>query len=212
MSRAKSRFTLVTGDEVFVAQNGPIAALVRYLAYFADDEQVHRAPVVSAFDLLYKEFDQSLARLNAKLRPADSRYKSEQILAQVLREAISEDSGRALTFHTQIALNQVASSSNPVLTERERAFMAHRASCDFVLYFKVGKTPLGVIEVDGASHDRPDQVARDALKNSILEKSHIPLLRLRTVESRIKEKVVDFLAQWTSNVSRSGRQSIAKVP
>jgi len=200
VSRAKNRFTLVTGDEVFAANNGPIAALVRYIIYYADDGQVHRAPVVSAFDLLYKEYDQSLARLDAKLRPADSRYKSEQILAQVLREAMSEASGRALTFHTQIALNQVASSSNPALTERERAFMAHRASCDFVLYFKVGKMPLGVIEVDGASHDRPDQAERDALKNSILEKSHIPLLRLRTVESRIKERVAEFLTQWTRNV------------
>jgi RecA/RadA recombinase len=201
VSRAKSRFTLVTGDEVFVANNGPIAALVRYVTYYADDGQVHRARVVSAFDLLYKEYDQSLARLNAKLRPADSSYKSEQILAQVLREAMSETSGRALTFHTQIALNQVASSSNPALTDRERAFMAHHASCDFVLYFKVGKMPLGVIEVDGASHERPDQAERDALKNSILEKSHIPLLRLRTVESHIEERVAKFLAQWTGNIS-----------
>lgn len=200
VSRAKTRFTLVTGDEVFAANNGPIAALVRYVTYYADEEQIHRAPVVSAFDLLYKEYDQSLARLNAKLRPADSRFKSEQILAQVLREAVSEASGRALTFHTQIALNQVVSLSNPTLTDRERAFMANRASCDFVLYFKVGKMPLGVIEVDGASHGRPDQAGRDALKNSILEKSHIPLLRLRTVESRIEERVAAFLAQWTRKV------------
>lgn len=201
VSRAKNRFTLVTGDEVFAANNGPIAALMRYVTYYADNEQIRRAPVVSAFDLLYKEYDQSLARLNAKLRPADSRYKSEQILAQVLREAMSEASARALTFHTQIALNQVVSSLSPIFTERERQFMAHHASCDFVLYFKVGKVPLGVIEVDGASHDRPDQAERDALKNSILEKSNIQLLRLRTVESRIEERVATFLSQWARKVS-----------
>ncbi|HET7863901.1 MAG TPA: AAA domain-containing protein, partial [Burkholderiaceae bacterium] len=201
VSRARNRFTLVTGDKVFTANNGPIAALVRYMTYYADDEQVHRAPVVSAFDLLYKEYDQSLARLNARLRPADSRYKSEQILAQVLRDEMLKASGRALTFHTQVALNQVASSGNHALTERERSFMAHRASCDFVLYFKVGKTPLGVIEVDGGSHDRAEQAERDALKNSILEKSRIPLLRLRTIESRIEERVATFLARWTHGVS-----------
>lgn len=201
VSRAKNRFTLVTGDEVFTAKNGPIAALVRYITYYADEGQVYRAPVVSAFDLLYKEYDQSLARLNAKLRTTDSRYKSEQIVAQVLREAMSQASGQTLTFHSQIALDQVASLSNPALTEREREFMAQRASCDFVLYFKVGKMPLGVIEVDGASHDRPDQAERDALKNSILEKSHIPLLRLKTVESHIKKRVVAFLNQWTGGVS-----------
>ena len=197
VSRAKHRFTLVTGDEVFTAKNGHIAALMRYVTYYAQDEQIVRAPVVSAFDLLYREYDQSLARLNVRLRSEDSRYKSEQIAAQLLREALSAPSCQALMYHDQVKLDQVASPNNPDLTQSERAFMA-RASCDFVLYFKVGKTPLGVIEVDGGSHDRPDQAVRDALKNGILAKSDIPILRLRTVESRIEERIADFIAQWTS--------------
>ncbi|PCE21542.1 AAA domain-containing protein [Burkholderia ubonensis] len=205
VSRAKSRFTLVTGDEVFTANNGHIAALMRYVEYYAQDEQIVRAPVVSAFDLLYKEYDQSLARLNARLRPEDSRYKSEQIVAQVLRDALSDASCQAITFHTQIPLDQVASSTNSALTARELAFMRNRASCDFVLYFKVGKTPLGVIEVDGGSHDRPEQAARDDLKNSILAKSDLPILRLRTVESGIEEKVAGFLAAWARTTSNEGR-------
>ena len=204
VSRAKSRFTLVTGDEVFTANNGHIAALIRYVEYYAQGEQIVRAPVVSAFDLLYKEYDQSLARLNARLRSEDSRYKSEQIVAQVLREALSDASCQALTFHVQIALDQVASSTNPALTARELAFMRNRASCDFVLYFKVGKTPLGVIEVDGGSHDRPEQGARDALKNSILAKSNLPILRLRTVESGIEGKVAGFLAAWARTTANGG--------
>jgi very-short-patch-repair endonuclease len=79
--------------------------------------------------------------------------------------------------------------------------MRNGASCDFVLYFKVGKMPLGVIEVDGGSHDKPEQAERDALKNNILEKSNVPLLRLRTVESRIEDKVAQFLANWASHAS-----------
>lgn len=197
VSRAKHRFTLVTGDEVFTGNNGHIAALMRYVTYYAQDEQIVRAPVVSAFDLLYREFDQSLARLDARLRPEDSRYKSERIAAQLLREALSAPAYQSLMYHTQIKLDQVASPSNPDWTERERAFMA-RASCDFVIYFKVGKTPVGVIEVDGGSHDRPDQAARDDLKNGILSKSNIPILRLRTVESRIAERIRDFIEQWAS--------------
>ncbi len=195
VSRAKHRFTLVTGDEVFTGNNGHIAALMRYVAYYAQDEQIVRAPVVSAFDLLYREYDRSLARLNARLRSEDSRYRSEQIAAQLLREALSDPSCQALQCHDQVKLDQIASPSNPNLTQRERAFMA-RASCDFVIYFKVGKTPLGVIEVDGGSHDQPDQAARDALKNTILAKSGIPILRLRTTESRIEERIADFIAQW----------------
>ncbi|MBS0451276.1 MAG: DUF2726 domain-containing protein [Proteobacteria bacterium] len=196
VSRAKNRFTLVTGDEVFAANNGHIAALIRYIEYYAADEQIVRAPVVSAFDLLYKEYDRSLARLNGRLRSEDSQYMSEQIVAQVLREALSDASCQALTFHTQIALDQVASPVNPRLTPQELTFMRNRASCDFVLYFKVGKVPLGVIEVDGGSHESSEQVTRDALKNSILAKSSLPILRLRTVEGGIEEKIARFLSKF----------------
>ncbi|WP_229653084.1 DEAD/DEAH box helicase, partial [Burkholderia cenocepacia] len=109
VSRAKRKFTLVTGDDVFAATNGHIAALIRHIEYYANEKQIHRAPVVSAFDLLYKEYDASLERLNARLRPADSRYKSEQIVAQILREVLSGDAYRAMTFHSQIALIQLVS-------------------------------------------------------------------------------------------------------
>jgi len=199
VSRARNRFTLVTGDDVFTANNGHIAALVRYIEYYAEQGQLHRAPVISAFDLLYKEFDQSLERLNARLRPKDSSFKSEQIVAQLLRETLAQDACRSMMFHTQIELIQLVSIANEILTARELAFMKNKASCDFVLYFKVGKKPLGVIEVDGGSHDEPGQAERDALKNSILQKSDIPLLRLRTIESHIEERLAAFLAQWGSS-------------
>lgn len=195
VSRAKHRFTLVTGDEVFTENNGHIAALIRYISYYAQDEQIVRAPVVSAFDLLYHEYDQSLARLNARLRPEDSRYKSEQIVAQLLREVLSAPACQALKYHTQIRLEKLASPTNSDWTETQRAFM-RRASCDFVLYFKVGKTPIGVIEVDGGYHDHPVQAARDIMKNEILNKCRIPILRLRTVDSGIKQRIGSFIGQW----------------
>ncbi|MBD9619246.1 DUF2726 domain-containing protein [Pseudomonas sp. ATCC 43928] len=197
VSRAKHRFTLVSGDEVFTDNNGHIAALIRYISYYAQDDQIVRAPVVSAFDLLYREYDQSLARLDARLRPEDSRYKSEQIVAQLLREALSAPACQALKYHTQIQLDKLASPGSLDWTEPQRAFM-RRASCDFVIYFKVGKKPIGVIEVDGGYHDRPVQAARDAMKNEILARSGIPILRLRTVESDIERRVGDFIGQWAS--------------
>lgn len=201
VSRAKNRFTLITGDEVFTANNRHIAALVRYIEYYAEEAQLHRAPVISAFDLLYKEYDQSLERLNGRLNKSDSEYKSEQIVAQILREILGQDGYQGITFYPQISLNQLASTTNRSLTPRELEFMGNGASCDFVLYFKVGKKPLGVVEVDGGSHDEQEQTERDALKNSILRKSEIPLLRLRTIESRIEEKVAEFLAQWAVGTS-----------
>lgn len=202
VSRAKHRFVLTTGDKVFAKGNGHIAALVRYMDYYAGPDQVTRASVVSAFDLLYTEYDESLERLAAKLRPQDSFYKSEQIVAQLLREVLSATSFSALKVHSQIKLNQLASPASDLLTNRERSFINNRASCDFVIYFRLGKTPLGVIEVDGGMHDEPEQMMRDALKNSILEKVGLPLLRLRTVQGLIKERIAAFLASWADGVAK----------
>ncbi|GLQ07602.1 helicase [Sneathiella chinensis] len=193
VSRAKNRFTLVTGDDVFAAGNGHISALVRYIEYYADKKHVHRAPVVSAFDLLYQEYDQSLERLNARLRSRDSRYKSEQIVARLLRDVLSGTGYQGITFHCQIALIQLASLANEGLTAREREFMRNGASCDFVLYYKVGKAPLAVIEVDGGSHEAALQAERDNLKDSILVKSGIPMLRLQSVESHVEETIEAFI-------------------
>lgn len=194
VSRAQKQFTLVTGDDVFTAANGPVAALIRYIEYYASEgEQLHRSPVVSAFDLLYKEYDQSLEKLRSRLRPSDSQFKSEQIVAAILREQLSQWSKLAITFHTQIALNQLVSPGTEALTDNERGFMKGRSRCDFVLYFKVGKKPLAVIEVDGGAHEKSQQKQWDALKDSILEKGGLPLLRLKTVESHIEKKVDEFL-------------------
>ena len=87
VSRAKNKFTLVTGNDVF-KKNKYIAALIRYMKYYASDE-VYDSPVISAFDLLYDEYDESLKALEAKLNPKDSKFRSEQIASALLREILN---------------------------------------------------------------------------------------------------------------------------
>ena len=194
VSRAKQRFTLVTGEEVFNSRNGPIAALIRYIEYYADTTtQIHKSPVISAFDLLYKEYDKSLEKLKSRLRPSDSKFLSEQIVAQSLRECLELEVYKGLTFGREIALHQLVSMDIESLTDREKSFMVNRSRCDFVIYFEVGKKPIAVIEVDGGDHDKPEQKVRDEQKNSILKKGGLPLLRLRTVESGVKTKIQKFI-------------------
>lgn len=195
VSRAKDKFTLTTGQEVFTKNNQSVSALIRYIQYYADLTEIYDSPVVSAFDLLYDEYDKSLERLNAKLNPKDSTYKSEQILAQLLRELLTQEIYKSIKFHMQIKLNQLVIMQSDIFSSREKEFMQQGSSCDFLLYYKVGKTPLGVIEVDGYQHNTTIQSERDNLKDAILEKVGIPLLRLKTTDSNIENKVAEFLSQ-----------------
>jgi hypothetical protein len=45
--------------------------------------------------------------------------------------------------------------------------MANQASCAFVVYVKVRKTPVGVIKVNGNSHESPEQIRRDDAIGSV---------------------------------------------
>ena len=193
VSRAINKFTLVTGDDVFTRNNRSLAALVRYIKYYAPDDHVHDSPVISAFDLLYNEYDRSLEKLNDRLNLKDSYFKSERIMAAVLKDILKKEEFMSLKFHMQIDLIQLVSVKNNLFNERELEFMKQKASCDFVIYYKVGKNPIGVIEIDGSSHDNGVQQERDALKNAILQKTDIPLLRLKTVEGNIEKKTLSFL-------------------
>lgn len=193
VSRAQKQFTLVTGENVFAGNNKHIAALVRYMTYYADDPDIHHSPVVSAFDLLYEEYDHSLENLKARLNPEDSTFLSEQIAMRVIRDVLRQATYRAMVVHKQILLRQLVTHFDDRFDPRQQEFMAQGASCDFVFYFRVGKQPFAVIEVDGHYHDTPEQRERDALKAAILEKSGITLLRLRTVDSQIEAKIAAFL-------------------
>lgn len=212
VSRAKNHFTLVTGNDVFSAANGPVAALIRYMEYYADSgAEIHRSPVVSAFDLLYSEYDESLENLKSRLKQDDSRFKSEQIVAQLLRDCLRQADFTSLMFHREVALNQLVSAGNVTLNADERGFMKGRSRCDFVLYMKVGKKPLAVIEVDGASHARSQQQKWDALKNSILHKGGLPLLRLNTVDSDIEAKIERFIREALDTVPSDAALSAASL-
>ncbi|PRS60195.1 AAA domain-containing protein [Bacillus pumilus] len=191
VSRAKHKFTLVTGNSVFLPYNQDIAALIRYIQYYADSDQIHESPVISAFDLLYEEYDKSLEKLKAKLDGKDSKFKSEQIIASILKELMLKDDFKLLHFHMHIKLSQLVKVDGN-FTKREQEFQK-RASCDFVFYYKVGKVPMAVLEVDGGYHDRPIQKERDSVKDSILEKVRIPILRLKTTDVKVSKKIEEFL-------------------
>ena len=83
------------------------------------------------------------------------------------------------------------------LNEREIAFASNPLThVDFLVFSRLTHQPVLVIEVDGFSyHNTEKQKERDLVKNSILAKYEIPLLRLSTVGSGEKEKITNKLIE-----------------
>ena len=194
VSRAKKQFCLVTGKDVFKSNNRYIAALIRYIEYYSSKkEDIIDSPVISAFDLLYAEYDRSLEKLNKKLNKKDSRYKSEQIVSALLKDLLDDVKYDSLMLHKQVYLRQLVNETQSDFNNRELSFMKNGASCDFVVYYKIGKKPIAVIEVDGGSHLKDDQMERDKVKDVILKKANVSLLRLPTTASDIEGKLKHFI-------------------
>ena len=84
-----------------------------------------------------------------------------------------------------------------LLNDREKSYVENiNTHVDFILFNKLDKSPILVIEVDGFKyHDENEaQLERDNIKNSVLEKYEIPYLRLKTngsdEEKRIREALI----------------------
>ena len=84
-------------------------------------------------------------------------------------------------------------------TDEEIRFIKTDALIDFLIYNKMDKKPILAIEVDGFKYHKQNskQIERDQIKNTILEKTRLPLLRLSTTganeEEQIKNKIKEII-------------------
>jgi hypothetical protein len=194
VSRAIDHFVLVTNHQK-LPRSRYLRDLAGYIEYRYPDEQPDGSRVVSVFDLLYREYDEVLGPL-AKRLSAGTESPAERIIEVVVGDILAEPEHRHLRVQSQILLRNLVPAPD-TLGKDQRAFVRRRSSVDFVIYNRITRRPVLAIEVDGFRfhEDRPEQLRRDALKDSILERLGIPLLRLATTgsdeERRIREALAD---------------------
>ena len=85
-----------------------------------------------------------------------------------------------------------------ILNEEEKRYAFNRLThVDFLLFNKFDKSPKLAVEVDGTTYHGEDsrQAERDAMKDAILKKYGLPLLRLRTDGSRERQQILARLRE-----------------
>lgn len=65
--------------------------------------------------------------------------------------------------------------------------------CDFLIYSKLNKEILLVVEVDGSQHKEEIQAKRDRSKDRLLASAGVKILRLPTTTIECKEKITEML-------------------
>ena len=204
VSRAKNRFYMVTSQDVFKKQGSNIGDLIRHIEYQSLSKNIFESKTVSIFDCLYKEYADVLRSFRAKVKNK-SKWLSENLMATLLDEILENDCFNSFGYHTSYALNLLINDDSQ-LSERELKFGYHpNAHVDFLLFNKLDKLPVLAIEVDGYRYHKLNdaQIERDKLKDSILKKMNLPLVRCGTESSGEKEKIEAALKDLLVEVGES---------
>jgi len=196
VSRAVDRFILVTSDKVANSKSGVLSDLINYISYHEDFGEIDEGKVKSIYDILYSDYEEQLNKFR-KNHPSKD-FDTENITKELLKNILSDNKYKSLWFRMHVSLRDFVRNNNHDLTDEEFKFYINpNAHADFLIYNKMSRKPICVIEVDGVSfHEQQEkQRERDTKKNSILEKAGIPILRLKTNESSEETRIKDYLTK-----------------
>lgn len=181
VSRAVDKLILVVSDNLKNA-NSNIGDLIKYIEY--NNFEVINSNIYSVFDLLYHNYSEQLWE-RMRNRKHVSEFESENLINAVIGEVLGQEEFQNLDWVMHQPLKMLIRNPEK-LDDNERKFaMNILTHTDFLIFNKLDKMPILVVEVDGYAYhvNNPRQVARDRMKDAILEKYGIPILRLRTNES-----------------------------
>ena len=195
VSRAVDKLIVIVSDNER-NDNSNIGDLVRYIEY--NNFEVINSSIYSVFDLLYRSYsDQLLAIMKTKKKVSD--YDSENLMNVVIEKVLKQPEFIHLHHVMHQPLKMLIRKPDK-LDDKECEFaMNILTHTDFVIFNKMDKMPVLVVEVDGyAFHaNNPKQLERDRMKDRILQKYDIPILRISTNESgeeaRLRNKLLSIL-------------------
>lgn len=190
VSRAIDQFIVVTdgneNDKV-----SPIHELLGYIQYHNHD--IVNSDIHSVFDYLYAVNAEAREKILRKYR-RESEFDSENLMLALIRKILKDDRFSKFGVVVHVPLRSLLCDLKR-LNPRELSFATnHLTHVDFLIFSRLTHQPVLVIEVDGfAYHNSQKQKERDLVKDSILNKFDIPILRLNTVGSCERERITDQL-------------------
>ncbi|MDD5160496.1 MAG: AAA domain-containing protein [Sulfuricurvum sp.] len=185
VSRAKDQLYIVVSDR---EKNKNMKDLVNYIRY--NNFEITDSKTYSIFDLLYQNYAPYLKKYLGEIKKI-SNYQSENLMHVIIEKVLKLEQYSNLDCHVNYRLNLVIKDTGK-LDKSEADFVEKSSHIDFLIYNKVTKQSVLAIEVDGfAFHaNNPKQLQRDALKDRILDKYSIPIIRFATDGSEEESKLL----------------------
>jgi Uncharacterized conserved protein (DUF2075)./Protein of unknown function (DUF2726). len=193
VSRAVNKLVVVVSDNEKNI-NSNIDDLVRYIEY--NNFEIINSNIHSVFDLLYNSYSEQLLTI-IKNKKDVSEYESENLMNIVIEKVLSSPEFHNLNRVIHQPLKMLIRDPSKLDEDERRFVMNVLTHTDFVIFNKLDKRPVLVVEVDGyAFHaNNPKQLNRDKMKDTILQRYGIPILRIKTNESSEEAKLRNKLSQ-----------------
>ncbi len=191
VSRAVEQLILVVNGNENQKDNN-ISDLIQYIEY--NNFSVIQSELNSTFDLLYKGYEEERAKIIRKSGKV-SEFDSENLMFGLIKEILSNEKFLKYDVLLHFPIRRLIKDFSK-LDEQETKYASNPLThIDFLIYNKLGKVPTLAIEVDGFEFHKEgtQQAVRDKMKDKILEKYNLPILRFRTNESNEKDKLTNKL-------------------
>ena len=188
ISRAKRYLRVVISDSD-KNEGTNLGDLMKYIQY--NNFEIVDGKTCSVFDLLYKVYAEARKAYLQQHRRI-SEFDSENLMQAMIEDVLKEPEFSCFDVVAHYPLRMLL-KNREIMTRDELVFALNPLThADFVIYNKLDKKPLLVIEVDGVAYHMAggDQARRDQMKNAILGKYGTSILRFRTDGSRERELLI----------------------
>jgi hypothetical protein len=194
ISRAEKKLVIVVSDNEELLNNSNIGDLIRYIEY--NNLEIINSNVYSIFDLLYSSYSEKLLQFLNNHKKV-SKYNSENLMNALIEKVLNYEEFQELDKVLHYPLNMLILDTSKLDENQSKYANNSLTHTDFLIFRKIDKSPVLVVEVDGyAFHaNNPKQLERDRMKDEILGKYNIPILRLPTNGSGEEEKLKNKLIQ-----------------
>lgn len=194
VSRAKDQLYIVVSDR---EKNKNMKDLVNYIRY--NNFEVSDSKIYSIFDLLYQNYAPYLKKYLGGIKKV-SNYQSENLMNVIIEKVLKVEQYSNLAYNINYPLNKLIKDTS-ILNADELVFVKASSHIDFLIHNRISNQPVLAIEVDGfAFHaNNPEQLQRDALKDRILDKYSIPIIRFATDGSEEEKKLHTKLNEIIDN-------------
>ncbi|MBK5253354.1 MAG: AAA family ATPase [Peptostreptococcaceae bacterium] len=192
VSRAVKQLIVITDGNNSTKESN-MKDLVEYIDY--NNYELIDSKIYSTFDYLYKSYNnRRMEYLKSKKRISE--YDSENLMYALLEEVLqSNENYSKLGIAVRVPLRMIIRDVKELDDIEIKYLMASGTHVDFLIYSKISKKVIMVMEVDGYHYHKEGtkQFERDLIKNAILDKYEVQYLRIKTNNSGEKDLIINKL-------------------